>query len=1304
MDDYREIVDSFNDADLHPMPESLLARLRLLSESDWSDRWMQIRERPDLADDQVIAYLERSGESELARLLERVREVGPVLAEPELQLLTELLEPTASTRRAQRRLLTDLEAAWTQIERTGAHWLLPTLIDVVMTSSQSASRRQFHRFGRLAIQAASALFDVEFDLIGELMEISPDSSQARWAALAEALSEPVAVRAARVLVVAAEVGPFNAAVVARFEDRAGLALAVASRDVESVRSELEAVTLARAAVLGKVEPRSLRGEFCLGTALECLEQAQDRGASWLVKPGLNAADRAHELDVDTATSALVAARLRMEAIREGYLPHEEVHRAISLFRQAWRVHTADELRAEIANDLGDALAAAVGWRELPPENLVEALRLSDEALRRTTDPPSRLRASAMRGFRLMEAARAGHADVEDVGRAEPAMREFVSSDYTRDDPAASFNHALWLASAIRMGALPHDRWSVAIAHFRKALVLLRSRGRGIEYRHQLAVALVEAAEYGEIGPEGPSEANGIYRRLLREIDTDDSDYVDLLLSYARSTHISMMRGADLQTLTDLLDEFRRHLESLVGDWRPGQGPPPFETGSAGADGRSETIAFVADTLSGLLYEGLVAGVLGPEAVEETVALGRLAVMVGPSGSAQQAAFRGNLAGKITAAVNWRELPAEALTEAVALGRDAIAMSSPDDPSRPIYFTNLSGALFESWRLANAPDQAAHEAIRLQQQAVDAAPVGSPDRANHLTNLATVTSDVYEDRPDSTEYAQALATHREALAVTHRGSTTYLQAIYNYGHALAPAIGASAAETWTGPDAVAELRRVVDDVWHTVRYTFAHPSRRLWAVKQGHKLLAHAPLRLGESGHIDDAITTIEASRGTLMTSFAAPPAPQGLSEAVTLQYQQAAASYTRVQEGIGIGIGTEAAAVQAGDALVAAIETIRRNGAPSFAMAPSSVELASRLDPGECAAYVMAGEQEGMALLLFEDRTSARVALPGLTDRFVSASVEALLERRTSIQALARSLHSVFARPILQAFDDLHREVDTLTVVAVGRVGILPLHAAGDSESGWLDEHYNLRYSTSMRRPDDAGTPPARGAFAAISSGLDLSYVEGDELVLNHYLLRDRAQFVPLKMHEVGSALTDAALCFMSGHALHARDLGSGLVLDDGILSAGELAAYPRRPRKLAVLNACSSGQIATSLPDESIGVHAALLSLGFTGVVASFWPLRDSVALIALAKFAQLVSVDGLECSQALSRSRRWLRGVTAGELRPWIEGLASAVGMTEDLRRRLTKSIAAFPDGAVPFADPADWAPLAYFGRDISPHELGL
>jgi CHAT domain-containing protein len=138
-------------------------------------------------------------------------------------------------------------------------------------------------------------------------------------------------------------------------------------------------------------------------------------------------------------------------------------------------------------------------------------------------------------------------------------------------------------------------------------------------------------------------------------------------------------------------------------------------------------------------------------------------------------------------------------------------------------------------------------------------------------------------------------------------------------------------------------------------------------------------------------------------------------------------------------------------------------------------------------------------------------------------------------------------------------------------------------------------------------------------------------------------------------------------------------------------------------LSACSTATTESErLPDEVIGLPAGVLQAGVPGVVGSLWTTDDLATLLLMVRFWKLYRTGGpegerLEPASALARAQRWLRDLTAQELREWARRYRQ-VSLRGHPLAAIAAGIAArfataLPDEK-PFEEPTVWAPFIFLG----------
>jgi tetratricopeptide (TPR) repeat protein len=192
----------------------------------------------------------------------------------------------------------------------------------------------------------------------------------------------------------------------------------------------------------------------------------------------------------------------------------------------------------------------------------------------------------------------------------------------------------------------------------------------------------------------------------------------------------------------------------------------------------------------------------------------------------------------------------------------------------------------------------------------------------------------------------------------------------------------------------------------------------------------------------------------------------------------------------------------------------------------------------------------------------------------------------------------------------------------------LPLHAAGSWNTVETDSSRSVigraasTYVPRLRallprspRPETNATEP--GELLIVS----MPQTPGEALLPGATTeAADLLAHFPDALHLTGPAATkEAVLAALETHrfvhfSTHATvdgptSLDGGLRLVNGILSIRDLSDHDLSHARFAFLSACETYRTAEEVPDEGITVGAALRIAGFEHVIATLWPISDSLS-----------------------------------------------------------------------------------------------
>jgi tetratricopeptide (TPR) repeat protein len=328
-------------------------------------------------------------------------------------------------------------------------------------------------------------------------------------------------------------------------------------------------------------------------------------------------------------------------------------------------------------------------------------------------------------------------------------------------------------------------------------------------------------------------------------------------------------------------------------------------------------------------------------------------------------------------------------------------------------------------------------------------------------------------------------------------------------------------------------------------------------------------------------------------------------------------------------------------------------GFEDFLAAPRAGEL---LPVDGTAVLVNADRNSGHAILIPADAEPILVTLPelhgvddvvrSLLDAASASSVSGRLRQRRVVTDVLAWLWDAVVEPVIQA---LPPAVSPRRVwwVPTGVLGLLPMHAAGHpGQPGALDTLVSS-FIPSLRALRDARRRPVprerRGLVVAMrytDGQPDLPGAAAEAASLPGNRLQD-AEAVANSVRE---ALNSSTWSHFACHAVAdpVSPSEGGLLLHDGILRLPEIGGLRLAEAELAYLSACSTANYGVRHADEVLHLASAFQMAGFRHVVATLWPVRDTIAAEAARTFYQLLP-DGPVVGDAATVLNRVTRGLRA-------------------------------------------------------------
>ncbi|HZN74175.1 MAG TPA: CHAT domain-containing protein [Micromonosporaceae bacterium] len=277
-----------------------------------------------------------------------------------------------------------------------------------------------------------------------------------------------------------------------------------------------------------------------------------------------------------------------------------------------------------------------------------------------------------------------------------------------------------------------------------------------------------------------------------------------------------------------------------------------------------------------------------------------------------------------------------------------------------------------------------------------------------------------------------------------------------------------------------------------------------------------------------------------------------------------------------------------------------------------------------------------------------------------------------------------------------------VTLVPVGLLNLLPLHAAGEPGAPgnrfteWRHAgHFSaIRYAPnarSLRRCRDtvrelAGREQTLLAIDVpdghgIHPGGHLRYVARETIeVTRRWTGRMARPTHACTWEEFRTAADRHTVWHLACHgsAEPRSILDSRLYFADRHVTLEDLRRTLKPSRhRLAVLSACRTNLTDSTMPNEVVGIPSVLIQVGFAGVIATAWAVDDLATTYLMTAFYQQWCRDETEPAVALNRAQQWLRTATRADLTVLLPDVEPE-GDT----------------GEYPYVDPRYWAAFAYTG----------
>ncbi len=349
--------------------------------------------------------------------------------------------------------------------------------------------------------------------------------------------------------------------------------------------------------------------------------------------------------------------------------------------------------------------------------------------------------------------------------------------------------------------------------------------------------------------------------------------------------------------------------------------------------------------------------------------------------------------------------------------------------------------------------------------------------------------------------------------------------------------------------------------------------------------------------------------------------------------------------------------------------------------------------------YVAAAKAGGYALVVAGGHDPQYVHLPEVTRDAVMDQLESMLagqeDQVLGLFRLAGGLRWL-AKSGLRDILLFHARGRVVTLVPVGLLSLLPLHAASDEQGNYIGDFSAIRYTPNIRTllrcretvramddrplrllavnvPEGHGQPATKYLRHVTRETAEISRIW-------RISRRDDRIVDDCTWEEFKSVADDYSVWHIACHGAAAPLWSQESVVHfaDSAVTLEQVATELRAgPRRLAVLSACQSHLTGAELPNEVVGLPTALLQLGFGGVIATAWRIDDVATTYLMTRFYHFWTTEGLPPAVALNKAQQSLRTASRDDLAQLIPDVPAASG-----------------DTAHPYAHPYYWAAFAYTG----------
>lgn len=600
----------------------------------------------------------------------------------------------------------------------------------------------------------------------------------------------------------------------------------------------------------------------------------------------------------------------------------------------------------------------------------------------------------------------------------------------------------------------------------------------------------------------------------------------------------------------------------------------------------------------------------------------------------------------------------ALGQAVGALEDALRAAGPDHPDRFLIATNLAAALSERFEATADPDQSAdfdratrllgdldadlddndprrlgvrhnlvsawrdlfaltgvvdhaRTAVLWGERATSIVDPGHGDAPTVWAAYGDALGDLYEAEPDPLVLERALQAWSRA---THCAAGPYSPAALASARTAGFVLGQ--LDRWDEADTAHRFCRTVIDNLVTVALDRDDSGRWL---RHAEGLAADAAYAAVKNDDIASAVEHLEALRTVAARTRLqlTPPDTDLLAQRAPTLLHALTDNAARLSNPHNSVDDREALARQRRD-LLHRIRDI--DGLQRFLLPPDYHELATIVGD-EIVCYVAVSSFGGLAIALNCEGPPVAVVADGIVRAEATMMAQQLADATAAdtltLAATVAEVCDWLGHRVLPTIEAALRAATPppskcLRLIPVGALALLPLHAGNRSDAETVElpllewETTYLLSLTDLRRCREHADRTVESVVVVPHPQLE--HAERDITAVRGAF----AHAVVLEPDDAVARSIEAEWIHTATHGVYDphSPLDSALTLDaTARIRVRDILAGGVRPRRAAVLAACSSGTPGITLPDEIVSLPGALLEIGFAGVACALWPVPDAAS-----------------------------------------------------------------------------------------------